>query len=91
MDFIEQMAASGAVVAALTTFLWWLRHKGLASLLQGRRTSDRRLERLEYLSLGPQHALHLVRLGETTLLLASFPAGCTLVQAVPRQQLEVRQ
>ena len=40
-------------------------------------------ERLERLPLGPQHTLHLVRLGETVLLVASSPGGCALVESIP--------
>jgi len=84
MDFVRQMAAAGAVLALLAATLWWLRRKGLAGILPARKTAGRRLECLERLALGPQHTLHLVRLGETALLLASTPAGCTLVERVPR-------
>ena len=80
MDFIQQMAAAGAVLALLAATLWWLRSKGFAGVLPARRTAGRRLECLERLALGPQHTLHLVRLGETALLVASTPAGCTLVE-----------
>ena len=80
MDFVQQMAAAGAVLALLAATLWWLRRKG--HVLPTRRTVGRRLECLERLSLGPQQTLHLVRLGENALLLASTPSGCTLVAQV---------
>jgi len=88
MDFVRQMAAAGAVLALLAATLWWLRRKGFAGVLPDRKTAGRRLECLERLALGPQHTLHLVRLGERALLLVSTPAGCTLVESVPRRQLE---
>ena len=84
MDFVQQMAATGAVLALLGSTLWWFRRKGFASILPARRAAAHRLERLERLVLGPQQTLHLVRLGDTALLLASTPAGCTLVQAIPQ-------
>ena len=55
-----------------------------------RRRRGRRLECLERLPLGPQHTLHLVRLGETALLVASSPAGCALVEALPCREVETR-
>ena len=88
MDFVQQMAAAGAVLALLAATLWWLRRKGFAGALPARKTVGRRLECLERLALGPQHTLHLVRLGETALLLASTPAGCTLVESIPHRRIE---
>jgi len=88
MDFVQQMAAAGAVLTLLAATLWWLRRKGFAGVLPARKTAGRRLECLERLALGPQHTLHLVRLGERALLLASTPAGCTLVESVPHRQIE---
>jgi flagellar biosynthetic protein FliO len=89
MDFVQHMAAAGAVLALLTATLWWLRRKGFAGVLPARKAAVRRLECLERLSLGPQHTLHLVRLGDTALLLASTPAGCTLIESVPRFEMAV--
>ena len=88
MDFVRQMGAVGAVLALLAAGLWWLRRKGFAGMLPARHPAGRRLECLERLALGPQHTLHLVRLGDMALLLASTPAGCTLVERVPRRDLE---
>jgi len=34
-------------------------------------------------ALGPQHALHLVRLGERGMLLSSSPSGCALIESFP--------
>ena len=84
MEFVQQIAAVGAVLALLGATLWWLRRRGIAGALPGRRTAGRkiamkRLEHLERLALGPQHTLHLVRLGGRELLLASTPSGCTLI------------
>jgi hypothetical protein len=41
------------------------------------------MDYLERLPLGPQHTLHLVRVGEAELLLVSSPSGCSLVE-MPR-------
>jgi flagellar biosynthetic protein FliO len=90
MDWIGQMAAVAGVLALLTGTLWWLRRRGIAGVLPARRQAGRRLECLERLPLGPQHTLHLVRLGETVLLVASSPGGCALVQSLPSREVESR-
>jgi flagellar biogenesis protein FliO len=46
------------------------------------------MESLERLPLGPQHTLHLVRVGETELLLALSPSGCSLVESFARRAAE---
>jgi hypothetical protein len=46
------------------------------------------MECLERLRLGPQHTLHLVRLGDRAMLVASSPAGCSLVESLSRSELE---
>ncbi len=82
MDLIGQMASVGAVLALLALLLWWLRRRGIAAVVP-RRGGRRRLENLERLPLGPQHTLHLIRLGEQALLVASSPGGCTLLATSP--------
>jgi flagellar biogenesis protein FliO len=84
MEIFGQLAAVGAVLGVLYGGWWWLKRRGLALPLGRKRSQGRKLECLERLPLGPQHTLHLVRLGETALLVASSPAGCTLVDRVPR-------
>jgi flagellar biosynthetic protein FliO len=88
MEFVQELAAVGAVLTLLAATLWWLRRRGFAALMPMKRTPGRRLECLERLSLGPQHTLHLVRVGDTALLLASTPSGCALVQSLPRRDVE---
>ena len=87
MEVFQQAVAVVAVLGLLAATLWWLRRRGLAGVVLGRKPGGRRLEALERLSLGPHHTLHLVRLGETALLLALSPTGCTLVQSVPCSQV----
>jgi flagellar biogenesis protein FliO len=88
MEFVQELAAVGAVLSLLTATLWWLRRRNFAGVLHLKRPGGRRLERLERLSLGPQHTLHLVRVGDMDLLLASTPAGCALVQTLPCREIE---
>jgi len=80
---IGQMAAVAGVLTLLASTLWFLRRHGtLAAVLPVKRKA-RRLECLERLPLGPHHTLHLVRMGDTSLLVASSPGGCSLVQSFP--------
>ena len=83
MELFEAMAAVAGVLGLLVATLWWLRRRGLAVPVPGRRPAGRRLECLERLPLAPQHTLHLVRLGGRALLLASTPAGCALLESMP--------
>jgi flagellar biogenesis protein FliO len=87
MDVIGQLGAVAAVLGLLGATLWWLRHRGIATLAVGRKRSRRKLELLERLPLGPQHSLHLVRLGETMLLVSASPAGCRLIERRPAPAL----
>jgi flagellar biogenesis protein FliO len=54
----------------------WLQRRGLARF-EGRR---RHLEVLERVSLTAQHSLHLVRVDEKHVIVASGPGGCTLLE-----------
>ena len=85
-----QLAAVAGVLTLLGLTLGFLRRRGLAGLTIARNKPARQLECLERLPLGPHHTLHLVRMGETALLVASSPGGCSLVQSVPPETLERR-
>jgi len=88
MDFLEQLATAGAVLALLGVTLWWLRRRGVAVRWSPRRPAARKLEHLERLPLAPHHTLHLIRLGETALLVASTPSGCALLESRPCREIE---
>jgi flagellar biosynthetic protein FliO len=79
MEGIQQVGGVAAVLALLLLTLWWLRRRGVAGMTLGRISTSRRLQNLERLPLGPQHSLHLVRLGGSALLISSSPAGCALI------------
>jgi flagellar biogenesis protein FliO len=89
MDVMRQIAAVAAVLAMLTAALWGLRRRGFggARFVRGSK-AGRRLECLERLPLSPQHTLHLVRWGDAALLVASSPAGCTLIGSFPSAQID---
>jgi flagellar biosynthetic protein FliO len=87
MDFGQQYLGAAVVLALLGLALWWLRRRGYAAVMPGRR-AGRKMESMERLPLGPQHTLHLVRIGGTALLVACSPAGCVLLQTVPAAQVQ---
>jgi flagellar biogenesis protein FliO len=96
MDEIGQVAAVALVLALLAVTLWWLRRRGIAGVLPAGvrpggvfkiKKAARRLECMERLPLGPHHTLHLVRLGETALLVASSPGGCSLVRSFSSREI----
>ena len=86
MEVFQQMAAVALVLLLLGLSLWALRRRGFASMAIGKRPGSRRLECVERLPLGPQHTLHLVRVGNTELLLASSPTGCVLLESLAKHQ-----
>jgi flagellar biogenesis protein FliO len=88
MEAMRQMAAVAGVLTVLAGTLWWLRRRGFAGVLPARRQAAPKLECLERLPLGPQHTLHLVRLGGKGLLVASWPGGCALVGSFSSSEVE---
>ena len=82
MDLLQSISTAGAVLLLLAAVLWLLRKKGLAQIaLPGTvRLADRRLQVLERVALTPQHALCLVRVEARTVLIATGPQSCALLQ-----------
>jgi flagellar biogenesis protein FliO len=90
MDIIREIAAAGLVLGLMGALLWRLRRRGIAGVLALGRPRERQLECVERLALGPQHAIHLIRLGGRGLLVASSPAGCALMESFPWREFEGR-
>jgi flagellar biogenesis protein FliO len=88
MDAIREIAAAAAVLGLLGALLWRLRRRGLAGVLALRHPRGRQLECVERLALGPQHAIHLIRLGGRGLLVTSSPSGCALMESFPWTEFE---
>jgi flagellar biogenesis protein FliO len=82
MQLTEQIAMVLLVFMLLGALLWFARRRGMASFpLGSRKSSGRRLEVLERVPLTAQHALHLVRVSDRTVLIATAPSSCTLLDA----------
>jgi flagellar biogenesis protein FliO len=86
MELFRQTGSVLLVFTLLGVALWMLRRKGTSlrvwSRSQGR---DRVLTSVERLALTPQHALHLVRIGEREVLVATHPQGCALLTEAKRE------
>ena len=88
MEGIAQFAAVAGVLLLLAAALWWLRRRGFAGPVLAGKGAGRRLESSERMPLGPQHTLHLVRLGERAFLVASSPGGCALLENVAWREID---
>lgn len=77
MDIARQALAIAFVFALLGVALWLLRRKGLAGITRARPAGPLTLS--GRLTLGPQHAVHLVRIGDHNLVLGVCPNGITLL------------
>ena len=95
MESVQQALSVILVLGLLGGALWWLRRKGMAQFAfkapgSGR---GRAMQVIERMSLTPQHSLHLVKVGERTVLIAASPAGCSILEgfAEPaREKVEIR-
>jgi flagellar biogenesis protein FliO len=83
MQLTEQIGMVLAVFGLLGALLWFSKRRGWAAFSIGQRRSGngRRLEVLERVPLTAQHALHLVRVSDRTVLIATAPSSCTLLDA----------
>lgn len=81
MTAFDQMMAVGFVLLLALAAVWALYRAGRIARPAwslGRSRAARRLTVVERAPLTPQHALHLVRLGEEELLVATFPGGLVI-------------
>ena len=80
MELSEQIAMVLAVFALLGALVWFTKRRGLASFAP-RRGKIRNLELLERVQLTPQHAIHMVRVSDKVVLIATAPSACVLLDA----------
>jgi flagellar biogenesis protein FliO len=83
MQLTEQITMVLAVFALLGALLWFAKRRGMASFPVSLRRAGggKRVEVLERVPLTAQHALHLVRVGDRTVLIATAPSSCTLLDS----------
>jgi flagellar biogenesis protein FliO len=70
------------VLGLLCGVLYFLRGRGAAAFHLpriGSGAGQRKLEVLERLSLGPQHGLHVVRVGSRSVVIATAPSSCQIL------------
>ena len=77
MEFAAQILLAMAVPGALAALLWWLQRRGFARFSSPGQA--RRMQVVERLPLTAQHSLHLVRIEDKLLIVASAPGGCTVL------------
>ena len=80
MEVIQPFAAIVLVMSLLGGALLLLKKRSGATL-RFPAAGPRRLEVIERVSLGPQHALHLVRTGDHVVLIATAPNSCQLLES----------
>ena len=81
MDVVRQFIGIGLTLAALAGLLLWLRRRGVAQWRGAR--GARVMEIIESKGLAPGHTLHLVRVADRAMALATHGGGCTLLEARP--------
>jgi flagellar biogenesis protein FliO len=83
MQLTEQIGMVLLVFGLLGGLLWFTKKRGVAAFSLGARRSGngRRMEVLERVQLTAQHSLHLVRVSDRTVLIATAPSSCTLLDA----------
>ena len=80
MDIVRQSLAITFVFALLSAALWFLRKRGnIRAGFPRARAAHGVLESRGKLALGPQHSIHVVRIGERDMVVAVHPAGVTLL------------
>ena len=87
MEGTQQILGVLFVLALLGGTLWWLRSTGLAQFgLKGPGGSgkQRSMKVVERLPLTPQHSLHLVDVAGRTVVIATSPSGCAILDHLPR-------
>jgi flagellar biogenesis protein FliO len=88
MEYLQQMLAVLAVFGLLGGALWWLRGRGFARFaIAGPKKSQGVLSQIERLPLSATHSLHLVRMADRAILIASWPGGCQAIESSAWNQL----
>jgi len=82
MEYLQQTLAVIAVFGILGGSLWWLRRRGIANIATtASKKYNRVLSQVERLPISPTHSLHLVRMADRAILIASWPGGCQAIES----------
>lgn len=87
MDFDQQLLAAGLVLTVFVVAAGTVRRRGwlrFNMLRRGGRNSPQ-VVLIDRLSLTPHHQLHMVRVNERTLLLATHSRGIEVVESPPAE------
>jgi flagellar biogenesis protein FliO len=77
---MAQSLAIALVMTLLGGALFLLKKRGAATFRLPRLSAAaREMEVIERVALGPHHALHLVRIGDRRVLVATAPSSCQVV------------
>jgi hypothetical protein len=88
MEYLQQTLAVLAVFGVLGGSLWWLRGRGFARFTIAAPKKNRGvLSQVERLPLSATHSLHLVRMADRAILIASWPGGCQAIESSAWNQL----
>src|SRR5579863_9144442 len=88
MEYLQQMLAVLAVFGILGGALWWLRGRGFARFaIAAPKKSHGVLSQIERLPLSATHSLHLVRMADRAILIASWPGGCQAIESSSWDQM----
>ncbi len=85
MDELQPILAVILVLSLLGGVLFFLRRRGIASFSGVPAANVRQLKVVERVPLGAQHALHLVRVGDKLILVATAPGSCQVLDAAVRE------
>jgi flagellar biosynthetic protein FliO len=82
MEIARQFGAVLFVLALLGAAVWVLRRYGMAGTTWKTRQAGS-IEILQQVALGPGHRLHLVRVADQAILIATHASGSTVIERVP--------
>ena len=79
MELARQLLGVGFVLALLFALLWLQRKKGALTFSSRSRDGNQAIELIERLPLTARHSVHLLRIGDRSLLLGVHDSGFTLL------------
>jgi flagellar biogenesis protein FliO len=90
MEVIRQFGAIALTLALVAASLWWLQRKSGVQWNAApfrRARSGKMMEVIESRALCPGHTLHVVRIADRVMALATHSGGCTLLETRPWVEL----